>query len=443
MNPWLHSIIQQATADEKPITAVEAASKQQPVAAARATSMATLTELAWPTRKTEAWRYTSLRPLEIAALKLATTAAASDPGAVVAELPAQQDTVDIWVVNGQVHTDLASLQLPEGVSIGQIPANHPSSAPDWLASCYAKIKPQQHVFGTVSDAVATAVIAVDIAANIVWQQPLRIICVTHSGLQSYPRLAVNLGANAQATIIEHLPATAQSQRHAGSFTSLISEYRLGQGSRLTHLRLGLADHSEMSVGGSHFELADNSALDSHFIGFGSQLARTEIDIIHRGENAEARFNSVYVLKGDERLDLRATVEHEQPNSKTAENIRGIAADRAQATFNGRIHIHRDAQKTLAELHNRNLLLSDEAQINTKPELEIYADDVRCAHGATVAEIDGEALFYLTSRGLTEERAMLMLNIGFINELLADIPLEPLRDWLKQLLGQRFLTAGKT
>jgi Fe-S cluster assembly protein SufD len=126
-----------------------------------------------------------------------------------------------------------------------------------------------------------------------------------------------------------------------------------------------------------------------------------------------------------------------PNGTTEENVRGIVAGQARVVFNGRIHIHRDAQKTLAELNNRNLLMSADAEINTKPELEIYADDVRCAHGATIAQIDKKALYYLQSRGINRGQAQVMLSFGFINELVDQMPNEALAEWLRPQLRQRF------
>lgn len=126
-----------------------------------------------------------------------------------------------------------------------------------------------------------------------------------------------------------------------------------------------------------------------------------------------------------------------PNGTTEENARGIVGDKARAVFNGRIHIHRDAQKTLAELNNRNLLLSRRGVINTKPELEIYADDVKCAHGATVAEIEEEALYYMLTRGIPRSKALVMLNFGFIQELINDVPNVAVREWLAPILSERF------
>ena len=162
-----------------------------------------------------------------------------------------------------------------------------------------------------------------------------------------------------------------------------------------------------------------------------------MDVIHAGERAHAKINAIYLLEDDELYDLHSTIEHTVPNCTTEENVRGIVADRGRAVFNGRIHIHRDAQKTLAELNNRNLLLSPEAEVYTKPELEIYADDVRCAHGATIAEIDKKALYYLQSRGISLGQANIMLNFGFINELVEEMPNEVLKKWLRQALRQRF------
>jgi Fe-S cluster assembly protein SufD len=178
-------------------------------------------------------------------------------------------------------------------------------------------------------------------------------------------------------------------------------------------------------------------MHSTIVGFGSDLSRLDTDIIHAGEFADAKLNAMYLLDGKELFDLHATVEHAMPNGTTEENVRCIVADRARAVFNGRIHIHRDAQKTLAELNNRNLLMSNTAEINTKPELEIYADDVRCAHGATVAQIDKQALYYLQTRGVSRSKAQVMLNFGFINELIDLMPNAALAEWIRPIIRERF------
>ena len=158
---------------------------------------------------------------------------------------------------------------------------------------------------------------------------------------------------------------------------------------------------------------------------------------HAGPGAYAALNGVYLPRGDEHIDYHSTIEHAVPHCQTDEVFRGIIADRATAVFNGRIHIHPDAQKTRAELSNKNLLTSAEAQINSKPELEIYADDVQCAHGATVAQLDELAMHYLRTRGVSRAEAEVMLSFGFINELIEALELESLRAYLRPLLALRF------
>jgi len=162
-----------------------------------------------------------------------------------------------------------------------------------------------------------------------------------------------------------------------------------------------------------------------------------MDIIHAGEKAISKLNVIYLLDGRELFDLHSSFEHTAAHGTSDQNIRCIVADHANAVFNGRIHIHRDAQKILASMNNRNLLMSDDAQVNTKPELEIYADDVRCAHGVTIAEIDEEAMFYLQSRGISRSDAQVMLSFGFINELVDQMPNIAIADWLRPQLRNRF------
>jgi Fe-S cluster assembly protein SufD len=146
---------------------------------------------------------------------------------------------------------------------------------------------------------------------------------------------------------------------------------------------------------------------------------------------------VYLPRGEEHVDYHTCVEHRVPNCTSSEIFRGIIGDDATAVFNGRIHIHRDAQKTRAELSNRNLLTSTRAEVNSKPELEIYADDVQCAHGATVAQLDEMSLHYLRSRGISRERAQVMLSFGFINQVIDTVRNESLREYLQTLLNDRF------
>jgi Fe-S cluster assembly protein SufD len=240
-----------------------------------------------------------------------------------------------------------------------------------------------------------------------------------------------LASNASLTVVEDFSGEERS------FNTGFAEYVLAESATLEHYRFALQTGAALSVGGSHFNLGDKAKLNSTLVGFGSELSRLDVDVNHTGEHAFAKLNAIYLLDGHELFDLHSTIEHMVPNGTTEENVRGIVADHSRAVFNGRIHIHRDAQKTLAELNNRNLLMSRDAEINTKPELEIYADDVKCAHGATIAEIDKKSLYYLQSRGVSKAQAQIMLSFGFINELVDQMPNQVLAEWLRPQLRQRF------
>ena len=391
----------------------------------RAHALELLANTKWPTRKTEAWRYTPLRPVERTQAKVISDKIDLSPVAI-----ADLSAIELVFVNGQFDQAQLTKTLPEGLSIslgGDLGSAQQADA----LSVFSTIKPERHIFGLVNDALAQDVVVITVAEGVEIAQPIRISSLLSQGAESHTRVQVALAAGSRLTVIEDVQAQGES------FNTAFVEYNVAANARLEHYRFALQTGSNVAIGGSHFNLHDHAKMNSTIVGFGSDLSRLDTDIIHAGEFADAKLNAMYLLDGKELFDLHATVEHAMPNGKTEENVRCIVADRARAIFNGRIHIHRDAQKTLAELNNRNLLLSDKAEINTKPELEIYADDVKCAHGATVAQIDKQALYYLQTRGVSRSKAQVMLNFGFINELIDLMPNAALAEWIRPIIRERF------
>lgn len=381
----------------------------------------------WPGRRNEAWRFTPLGNLAERETQPATAQADY-------QLPAidNLNAVDLVFVDGQLVTDVASLTLPEGMSLTTLNSANDSQQ-QAISEVFGQVKPRRHLFGLVNDALCQQGVFIDIAADAVIDTPVRIVNLAASNADAHTRVVVRLGERARACVIEQGTGTVES------FTTAFAEYAIGTEARLEHYRFAMFTGNAKQVGGSHFRLGESSRLNSTMVGYGSELSRLDVDIHHAGEHANAKMNAIYLLAEGELFDLHSTIEHAVPNGTTEENARGIIGDRARAVFNGRIHIHRDAQKTLAELNNRNLLLSRRALVNTKPELEIYADDVQCAHGATVAEIEEEALYYLLTRGISRSKALVMLNFGFVQELVTAMPNEALRDWLLPLLSERFVS----
>ncbi len=389
----------------------------------RQTSLALLREAQWPTRKTEAWKYTPVHVLADAVFADAAnselTAAATIEGL---------NSIELVFTDGVLQSDLS--QLPEGLTIVSL-LEASADVQRWAAETFTAAKPDRHLFGLVNDVLATAGVIIDVAEGVTIEPVIRIVHRISKDCEAHNRVLVRIANNASVTVVEDFSGEEKS------FNTGFAEYTLAEAASLEHYRFALQTGAALSVGGSHFNLADKAQLNSTMVGFGSELSRLDVDVNHTGEHAFAKLNAIYLLDGNELFDLHSTIEHIVPNGTTEENVRGIVADHSRAVFNGRIHIHRDAQKTLAELNNRNLLMSRDAEINTKPELEIYADDVRCAHGATIAEIDKGALYYLQSRGVSKAQAQVMLSFGFINELVDQMPNQILAEWLRPQLRQRF------
>ncbi|WP_421132001.1 Fe-S cluster assembly protein SufD [Alteromonas sp. A079] len=412
MSQWLEQVIGAAQVDDY-------------LAPVRQQALAQLKADGWPARRNESWRFTPLTPIEKREAKTVTQAD-NVPVPVIENLNA----IDLVFVDGVLVTQVNTLDVPKGMIITSLNNGDNAIQAD-ISRVFGQVKPTRHLFGLVNDTLVQHGIYIGVEAGVSIDVPVRIINLSNNDVDAHTRVVVNVANGARATIIEH------GVGDKNSLTTAFAEYHIADDAHLEHYRFAMFTGVAKQVGGSHFKLHNRSTLNSTLVGYGSELSRLDVDIHHAGEFADAKMNAIYLLAEGELFDLHSTIEHAMPNGTTEENARGIVGDKARAVFNGRIHIHRDAQKTLAELNNRNLLLSRRGVINTKPELEIYADDVKCAHGATVAEIDEASLYYLLTRGISRSKALVMLNFGFIRELINDVRNEPIRDWLLPVLSERF------
>lgn len=268
------------------------------------------------------------------------------------------------------------------------------------------------------------------------ENPLHIIYINTQASSQHvlnEQLIVRVSKLASANIVEHFVSDGEdnSVRHQSS------HFVIEDGANLTHYRLHLENSSQVHFGENNVWLARDSKINSFHLALGSAIKRVDINVHHQASGSHADVNGLYLALNNEQVDFHTNIEHQVPHCTSQEVFRGLIGGSAKAVFNGRIHIFKDAQKTLAELSNKNLLLSNKAEINTKPELEIYADDVRCAHGATVAQMDNKALFYLMSRGIPKAQAELMLSFGFVNELLDNLSDQPIAEYLRPILAKLF------
>ena len=412
MSQWLEQVIDTAQRDDY-------------LSPVRQQALAQLKADGWPPRRNESWRFTPLTPIEKREAKQAVQAD-NLPVPAIDNLNA----IDLIFVDGVLVTQVNTLDVPAGMSITSLNSDD-AATQQAISSVYGKVKPSRHMFGLVNDALCQHGIFINVEAGVKIDTPVRIVNMASQNVDAHTRVVVKVAEGASATVIE------QGFGDTEALTTAFAEYDLADDAHLEHYRFAMFTGKAKQLGGSHFKLHNRTTLNSTMVGYGSELSRLDVDIHHAGEFADAKMNAVYLLAEGELFDLHSTIEHAMPNGTTEENARGIVGDKARAVFNGRIHIHRDAQKTLAELNNRNLLLSRRGVINTKPELEIYADDVKCAHGATVAEIEEEALYYMLTRGIPRSKALVMLNFGFIQELINDVPNGAIREWLAPLLSERF------
>jgi Fe-S cluster assembly protein SufD len=384
-----------------------------------------------PTRKTEAWKYTGLDPLgERDYLQLAPRVALTAPGLPLIE---GLDADRLVFVNGHFDAALSSVAAQDGVTAIPFSAADEQQRALIGAQLGSIATGHGNPFAALNGCWMNDGVLVQVAGGVRANRPLYVVHLLAAGESAFAaaqRLLLILEPQAELQLIEHFVSAAGA---ADSLMTGTTELRIGAGARLQHFRLQLEDEQALHIGGIYAELQRDARLEGFVIGLGSRLKRLDLRVRHLGPGSEAHLDGVYLAHRSQHIDLHTSVEHESPHGTTRQVYRGIIDDAARAVFNGRIHIHPHAQKTSADLSNRNLLLSNEAEIDTKPELEIYADDVRCSHGATVSRIEEKNLYYLLTRGIGRAEAEVLLGFGFINELFGDVPIEALRAALRDVL----------
>lgn len=390
-----------------------------------------------PSRKVEEWKYTSLKALEDGGyLRRPQAEAPGADGRERASIP-ELDAHALIFVNGHFSAALSdSGELPAGCTLVPFSAASESEAAA-VREHLGRLAPATKPFVALNNHWLDEGVFLRVARNTRIDKPLQLVWLTTPQEQPFSvaqRLLVVLEEGSEATVLEHF---ASGGGHQGVFTTGVTEMVVGANACLHHYRLHLEHSKALHVGSVHVELARDARINGHHVALGSTLKRIDLAVHHRGQGAHSELNGIYVPCNDELVDYHTDLEHEVPHTSSEETFRGIVSDRARAVFSGRIHIHPGAQKTSAHLSNCNLLTSNTAEVDTKPELEIYADDVQCSHGATVAQIDAGQLHYLRTRGVSQREAEVLLSFGFLNELLNRSPLEPVRQYLRPRLAEQF------
>jgi len=391
-----------------------------------------------PDHKAEAWRYTGLERLfaqEFTARPEAVPTVTEDDleRLLVPDLEADR----VVLVNGRFSPTLSRLDhVPSGMRAGSL-RQFLAEEPEELRASLNRIAGHGvHVFSDINTAAMDDGFVLVVGRNASPERPIELIhLATAGGTQAgvaQPRHLVVLEAGAEATLIERYLSSEVS----AYCTNSVMEVALGADSLLSHCRVQEEGPNAFHLSSLYLRQDARSRYEGVSFGIGGAWARTDLVARFAGEGAACEIDGLYLAGDGQLMDFHLDVEHRVPGCTSRENFKGILLGKGRAVFDGRVFVAQDAQKTDAALSNKNLLLSRSAEVDTKPQLEIHADDVKCSHGTTVGQLEPEMLFYLRSRGLSEPLARRMLCLGFAEEIVDAIGQEPMRHYLSSLVGGR-------
>jgi Fe-S cluster assembly protein SufD len=366
----------------------------------------------FPTGRDENWKYTNLTDVEsrsTAYLGAATIAADDDAiRGILLGLPIRPEHYTIVFANGTYREDLS--QLPKGVS--DLSLETLRGADEQLAAGLGRIAElEAFQLAALNTAFLNDALLIRVPANCTIDQPVHAVFVSdgqHVGVQA--RILVEVETRGQLTLVEH---------HVGdgdSLTNAVTEISCAEGAQVRFIKIQEAGPDAYHLATQFVELERDAHFDAVHLDFGALLARNDLNVRLVGSGASAQLHGLFVVDGQRHIDNHTRVDHLTASTTSRESFRGIIDDQARGVFNGKIIVHPGADQTDAQLNNRNLLLSPRAEIDTKPELEIYTDDVKCSHGTTTGQLDTDSLFYLRSRGVPEDEARRMLVTAFAAEV---------------------------
>jgi Fe-S cluster assembly protein SufD len=389
----------------------------------------------FPTQRQEDWKYTNLRRLEARTFTPATSAAIA-VGAHEQQWIAKAG-IRIVLVNGHWLPALSSSDVQQPgmtlLTLKQWFEHDPAAAAAFIAQT-SRTKPS--ALEDLNQAFFDDGVVLDVSSGATPDQPIYIVHQWTDGsaqLMSNPRVVVRAGANSRCVVIEHFVGA-----NAGEcFTNAVCDIDVAAGASVEHYRIQQESLRSFHIGHVNVRLQQNSRYASHDIALGASLARVNLSTTLQGPGAHVALNGLIAPLGTQHLDAHTTIDHAVPHTTSDENYRGIAGGRGRGVFNGKVIVRPDAQQTDARQSSRNLLLNAGAEIDTKPELEIYANDVKCSHGATTGQLDAAALFYLRSRGLDEATARALLIRAFAESIVTSLGPPALRNHLEQLLDERY------
>jgi Fe-S cluster assembly protein SufD len=430
--PELYSAAFETVTHEAPVPAR--------VQALRQAGLEKFSALGFPTTKNEDWHYTSVSQITEEEFTLLT---ARTDDAQPAQLDPFYFREQQWptavFVNGRFSPALSSLKnLPKGVRFEALAdAWKNSKATDEIGHVATT---DNYAFTALNTALMYDGALIEIAKDAEVTGAIHLLYVTDATAakgQMHPRTMIIAGRHSKATVIESYVSLSDARY----FTNAVTEVSVAEGANLSHYKIQREGLRAFHVGTIEVRQAKDSHYQSFSLATGGELSRTNVYTTLDGENCGATLNGLYMVGGEQHCDHQTQIIHAQPNCFSRELYKGVLDGRSHGVFNGKVYVHPIAQKTDGKQTNKTLLLSDTAKADTKPQLEIFADDVKCTHGATIGQIDKQALFYMKSRGIDNATATKLLTYAFAADVLETIELEPLKHELEKLTLERFTASS--
>ncbi len=409
--------------------------KNSPLHQKRQEAMQHFKHLGFPNTKHEEWKYTNVNKILKNAYNFDSISELKAEDTQTLRLPEMEANV-LFFVNGVFRKDLSHIVSNEKQLLIQDLGEAYQANPALVDQHFARFgNTEQEAFTALNTAFAEQGLFLRVPDGQVVEAPVVLHFISDARQENVavqPRCLFVVGKNSQLSLIDKIDTLGTHH----SFNNAVTEIVVQEDAYVTHCKIQNDQAQSYYIGTTQIYQAKQSTYTNTTISLNGGLIRNNLNITLDGEHIESNMYGLYMLKGKTHVDNHSVADHRQPHAVSNELYKGILDDQSTGVFNGKIYVRQAAQKTNAYQQNRNILLTDQASINTKPQLEIWADDVKCSHGATTGSLDEQALFYLRSRGIVASEARALLIFAFGNEIIEKITVESVREYLANIVAQR-------
>lgn len=390
----------------------------------RAEALNNFKKLEFPTTRDEEWKYTRITPFLKRNFKTGNYINVQTSDYLIKNL----DAAVIPVINGKIN--LSNIELPNGFELLNI-NDAKEKYPNHIEQYFSKITDNKSIFTALNIVISTPYFLIS-KKNAKTEKPLHFIFINQGDeIIAQPRILIIASKNSEFNVITSFYSTGKN-----NFTNSLFEVVTEENAKIEWLKIQSENSDTLHISNEDIYMSANSLFSLHTYTFSGALVRNNLNVAIDATNCEANLYGLYLLNGNQHVDNHTKIAHMKAHSNSNELYKGIMDDNSTGVFNGKVHVYQNAQKTNAFQSNKNILLSDNATINTKPELEIYADDVKCSHGSTTGQFDEEALFYLRARGISEKNAKTLLVEAFANDVTSSLNSQILKDHILELIHKK-------